>query len=238
MNAIAPITKFEELLGHTIARITGKPGDDALLIELEDGRCYKLHHQQDCCETVDLEDITGDLFDLVGFPLLVAEESTSDETPADAPKAEWKPESQTWTFYKLATIKGYVDIRWHGESNGYYSESVDFTEVVQPMVIVEAIEAAGGHAISARDLFGNEFCERVGAPLGCSWNGVRQGAYQAIEDGLLVRVRALSLKHHHADSPDFYAPSDSAKHILMTRVTGKSARSLINEIEEEMAGQA
>lgn len=93
-------------------------------------RLNKLHadvmnHYQDCCESVSLNDITGDIADLLGSPILVAEESTSQETPADFTH-EYEPESQTWTFYKLATAKGYVDLRWFGESNGYYSESVDF----------------------------------------------------------------------------------------------------------------
>lgn len=38
-------------------------------------------------------------------------------------------ESGTWTFYKFATAKGYVTVRWLGESNGYYGEDVSFCDV-------------------------------------------------------------------------------------------------------------
>ena len=82
---------------------------------------FVFFHQQDCCEHVSIEDVCGDLQDLVGEPLLLAEE-VSGETPVDFNERDY--ESVTWTFYKFATRKGYVDVRWLGESNGYYSEGV------------------------------------------------------------------------------------------------------------------
>lgn len=94
--------------------------DSELVFENATDR-YVFFHRQDCCESVYIESIVGDIEDLVNTPILTAEESSGD-TPADSNAKPY--ESYTWTFYKFATFKGYVDIRWLGESNGYYSESV------------------------------------------------------------------------------------------------------------------
>jgi hypothetical protein len=119
------------LLGKTVTRVTGhKVGGDDITFYCDDGTKYHLYHNQDCCESVSIEDICGDIGDLIGSPILVAEEViSSQETPAGVPKPDHPDDSYTWTFYKFATIKGYVTIRWYGESNGYYSESVDFEEI-------------------------------------------------------------------------------------------------------------
>lgn len=113
---------ISDLLGKTIIEIS--KGEDYIVFACNDGDIYKMYHQQDCCESVYIDDIVGELNDLIGSPILLAEESTSDDS-VDSKGSE----SFTWTFYKLATIRGYVDIKWFGESNGYYSESVVFINI-------------------------------------------------------------------------------------------------------------
>lgn len=117
------IKTFSDLVGHTITSI--ERTHDELIFTLSDGEKYKLYHDQDCCENVWLEDVTGDFGDLIGVPILKAEEaSSSDKNPPGVPVPDYQ-DSFTWTFYHLVTFKGPVTLRWYGESNGYYSESVN-----------------------------------------------------------------------------------------------------------------
>lgn len=134
--------EIEILIGKTLSSVTKV--DNEIVFKVSDDEQYKLYHSQDCCESVTIEDIEGDITDLVGKPILQAEEITNEDFESNFlasfdrkneygskvdKDGNYKPESCTWTFYKLATIKGYVTIRWYGESNGYYSESVDFTKM-------------------------------------------------------------------------------------------------------------
>ena len=90
----------------------------------QSGRKFRFDHEQDCCESVLVEDVIGNLDNLVGSPITMSEEVSSENEPAPD-----DVESHTWTFYKFATVKGYVTVRWLGQSNGCYSECVDFYEV-------------------------------------------------------------------------------------------------------------
>lgn len=112
---------IDALMGKTLTEIK-QNGEDELIFTCQDGERYIMHHLQDCCEYVSIDDIVGDLNDLLNTPITMAE---SVESGGDGAKDRYD-ESFTWTFYKLATVKGYVTIKWYGTSNGYYSESVDF----------------------------------------------------------------------------------------------------------------
>lgn len=117
---------MRNLYNMTISDMIGKTplfiiqgDDDTILFKFSDGTQIEFYHAQNCCESVIIEDVNGDWSDLVGQPILEAREVSND-----APPLEWEPESYTWTFYTFRGIKGSVDVRWYGTSNGYYSESV------------------------------------------------------------------------------------------------------------------
>lgn len=116
---------IDELVGRVLTKID--KSEDEIIFETETGERWRMFHENDCCENVTVDDICGDLNDMLGTPIVQAFEKTSNENPPGVVK-EYQ-DSFTWTFYTLATIKGTVTIRWYGESNGYYSESVDFQKL-------------------------------------------------------------------------------------------------------------
>lgn len=120
-----PELGVDTLLGKTLVGVDVNEDKDVIEFTTDDGSVYRMFHDQGCCEDVRVEDIEGDLQDLIGSPIILAEESTSEEAQ---PGQEVTPytDSFTWTFYRLATARGFVSIRWYGESNGFYSESVSF----------------------------------------------------------------------------------------------------------------
>lgn len=114
---------MNRLLGLVFTAVvhSNEDGRDSIKFFQGEKACFELTHVQNCCETVYIESIIGDLTDLQDSPILISEESSSDDPDAD--------ESGTWTFYKFATLKGYVDIRFYGSSNGYYGESANLLEL-------------------------------------------------------------------------------------------------------------
>ena len=107
---------MDRLLGLVFTSIVCDADEDSIKFFQGDKLRFELKHEQDCCENVYIESIVGDLKDLEDSPILVSEESSSDGGYSQY------GDTSTWSFYKLATRKGYVDIRFYGESNGYYSE--------------------------------------------------------------------------------------------------------------------
>jgi hypothetical protein len=141
--------QFEDLKGKILTKIETCDDGERMTFHCTDGQVFQLKYYQDCCAHCNVEDVCGEIEDLLGSPILMAEEAQSEE-PTEAILAERRAEyekekagdhcyydsfedycssrfdSETWTFYKLATVKGHVTLRWYGSSNGYYSETAIF----------------------------------------------------------------------------------------------------------------
>ena len=109
---------IKQLKGKTLTKI--EASDENIWFYTSDQKAVRLYHLQDCCESVYVEDIVGDVSDLVGNPILRAEVRTEDGRSSYG--------DILYTYYELATINGSVTIRWNGSSNGYYSTRVTLVE--------------------------------------------------------------------------------------------------------------
>lgn len=123
-----------QIVGRTMRSVV-QVGRERIDFVAQTGERWAMYHEQDCCEGVEIEDVAGDLDDLIGSPIVMAEAVKNRSDPA---RSDDTHDSYTWTFYKIATIRGYVTIRWYGSSDGY-SESVSFRR--QPD---DAPSASGG----------------------------------------------------------------------------------------------
>ena len=129
---------IEELIGKvaTKVHVLEDEGEDVLEFVLEDGTRVAFLHYQDCCESVYIKDIVGNLSDLENAVIVEAEEAWQSGDNAvvddeDDDEYGYCGDSSTWTFYKFGTNKGSVTVSWFGTSNGYYSEGVSIS-VLQP----------------------------------------------------------------------------------------------------------
>lgn len=123
------------LVGEVLTHID-TDGKEVIMLTTESGRVFRIYHEQDCCESVSIEDTQGNWHDLVGKVILEASQQ-EEEDPRDPPTnytpAGYIPESSTRTTFTFRTNDATVISRWFGESNGYYSESVDLHEIVKDL---------------------------------------------------------------------------------------------------------
>ena len=117
---------FEELIGKTIVSIDGKEKDsDSIIFKISNGETFHMFHDQGGCELVFIDDVCGDVDDLINSPIKhVAEKITFNNN--EGILDDYGDGSFTRTCCRIATSKGHVDIKWYGRSDGYYPEHVYF----------------------------------------------------------------------------------------------------------------
>jgi hypothetical protein len=121
------VEEFFVFRGKKIVEVEGfEVGSDCATLVDESGDRYVFWYIQDCCASCSIEDICGDVDDLVNTHIISVEEISNYGDQAELDDRASGCESHTWTFYRFMTGKGVVTVRWLGESNGYYSESVSF----------------------------------------------------------------------------------------------------------------
>ena len=109
---------IDELVGKVVR---GLAYSDEYFQILTDDCVYAFYHEYSCCESVWLTQVDGISDKIIGSRIVIAEVVTDEKDTEHG--------HITWSFYKIGTNKGMIDLRWQGESNGYYSETVDLIKI-------------------------------------------------------------------------------------------------------------
>ena len=109
---------IDDLVGKAVR---GLAYSDEYFQILTDDCIYIFYHEYSCCESVWLTQVDGISDKIIGSRIVIAEVVT-DEKDTECGHI-------TWTFYKIGTNKGMIDFRGQGESNGFYSETVDLIKI-------------------------------------------------------------------------------------------------------------
>ena len=101
------------LLGFTLSAVEHNQDWECIVFTRTDGVQVKMHHEQECCEHVWVEEVHGDLQALIGYPLTTAEVYTRDGGESE------DGDDRMFTFYRIGNERHMATIRWCGESHHY-----------------------------------------------------------------------------------------------------------------------
>lgn len=110
------------MIGETIKYIDVDEYDHQIRVETESGRVFLIYHKQDCCESVRLVDINGNIKHLEGKVI-------EDFSHMSKRYSNEYGNSETTTIITFFVDDSTVTTRLIGESNGYYSEEISVEEI-------------------------------------------------------------------------------------------------------------
>ena len=116
--------EFSALVGEVLDSVDIDREENQILLTTRSGRKFLVYHEQDCCETVAISGQDGNFDKLIGKPLIEARDIAVDTSE------EAIDSSQTTTTLVFRVDDQTVISRWVGDSNGFYSESVDIAELI------------------------------------------------------------------------------------------------------------
>lgn len=106
-----------------------KPGfattaEEAILFTTSCGRKFLLRHAQDCCESVTIHSIAGDLQSLIGQRITIFKTETDNQLPEG-----FVPETEPESFSRTIITINNIVITCVGLSNGCYDETMQCEEI-------------------------------------------------------------------------------------------------------------